>query len=80
MTTPPISRDSNDWRPLKSWLITRIHEYQNELEQPGVGERESDTLRGRIAAYRAIIKEVEPDKLIEREKLEDAPVDRAVDY
>jgi hypothetical protein len=77
--TPPISRDDMAWRGLKSWLKTQIHRAQAELEKP-ISERDSDSLRGRIAAHRALINAVEPEVRLEPEKVEDAPLDSQVDY
>lgn len=79
---PPISRESADWRPLKSWLITQIHAEQRALEsvEPSVGERAHDVSRGRIAAFRKIIEAVEPGVRLEAEKLEEPTIDEQAGY
>jgi hypothetical protein len=53
MASPPISKDSADWRPLKSWLRTQIFKEQTALESVAatVPEASHNISRGRIAAY-----------------------------
>jgi hypothetical protein len=75
--SPPITRESAEWTRCKSWLLFRIHKLQRDLEAPSLGERESDTIRGRIAAYREFMLAVEPQKRIDTD---DTPVDRTIDY
>jgi hypothetical protein len=77
-----ISRDSPDWRVLKSWLITQIHKEQRQLEEvePSIPERTHDVTRGKIAAYRGLLREVEPEKRVEASELEDQPLDSRTDY
>lgn len=64
MTTnsPPISRQSSNWRPLKSWLTTQIQLAQERLEATTTREPHGHCHdRGRIAAYRDLIAAVEPE-------------------
>lgn len=80
--TAPISRDSGDWRPLKSWLLTQIHNARRELEATDVtvGERAHDISRGRIAAFSEIIQSVEPGVRLEADKLEGPVIDERAGY
>lgn len=77
----PISRDSADWRLLKSWLITQIHKEQRRLESVElVPEQAHNITRGKIAAYRALILEVEPETKVEADRLEEQALDSTIDY
>lgn len=50
-----IERGSRTWIVLKIWAEQRIETLQVELEQPGLGVRETAAVRGRLAELRAFI-------------------------
>jgi hypothetical protein len=82
MTLKPISRDSADWRNLKLWLDVEIRRLQRQLEDanPAIPPSTHDVTRGRIAAFRSLINEVEPTPLLEAEKVEEQPLDTKSGY
>lgn len=49
------------WPILKRWMQVQIEELRNALEQVGQPPLETEMIRGRIAAYRRLIVEVEGD-------------------
>jgi hypothetical protein len=81
MASPPISKDSADWRPLKSWLRTQIFKEQTgwRASRP-VPEASHNISRGRIAAFRSLIQAVEPEVLLEKDAVESEALDGRVDY
>jgi hypothetical protein len=78
----PISKDNAEWRSLKMWLSKEIVRLQRDLESadPLRSERAHDVTRGEIAAYRRLIREVEPTPLLEAEKVEAPVLDESVGY
>lgn len=78
----PIAKESADWRQLKSWLIAEIHKCQRQLEatDPTVPESAHHVTRGEIAAFRRLLRAVEPDKLLDASELEDEPLDKTTNY
>jgi hypothetical protein len=62
---PPIHKDNENWRSLKSWLLKAIHGAQRQLEAVGPSEIEHNATRGKIAAWRELIAAVEPTPLPE---------------
>lgn len=55
-----IARTSIEWPATRQWLIDRIEQARSELESPRLDDRATALLRGRIAAWRALIAVVEP--------------------
>lgn len=66
----PITRTDPAWRSLKLWLSVEIRKAQRQLEQPGLTPQEYDIERGRIAAHKALIRAVEPERPPEDEKVD----------
>jgi hypothetical protein len=66
----PLDKTDPAWRNLKLWLGTQIQALRRDLENPdpAIPEATHQANRGRIAAYTKLIREVEPEKLAEREE------------
>jgi hypothetical protein len=55
-----IRAANHEWLGTKRWLKQQIKDAQVELEQPERTEAQHNLTRGKIAAFRQIIREVEP--------------------
>lgn len=55
-----IKRGDPNWHGTKEWLEEQIGQAQLQLERIDLAEAEHNRTRGMIAAYREIIKTVEP--------------------
>jgi len=52
----PIDVHSDTWREIESRLKQRIETQRTLIESPMLGELETEHARGRIAAYREILR------------------------
>lgn len=55
-----IGRHDAAWRGTKEWLEGEIAKLHVQLERSDLLEKEHNVTRGQIAAYRALIRTVEP--------------------
>jgi len=56
-----ITRTNPEWPPIRQWLTDRINQARTELESVRLDDRTTSVLRGKIAAWRALIAAVEPN-------------------
>ena len=60
MQAPRISARDAAWPGTKLWLVAKINDLRDTLERSGLKEADYQLVRGRLAALREIIAEVEP--------------------
>lgn len=49
-----LERDSKTWRFIEKWADEELAKLRLALEQPGIAERDADTVRGAISNLKAL--------------------------